>query len=182
MPTLLIALLVALAAATANATGFALRAHGLEQRWDAAEAAGVPAASLEPARRELAAEQARRMGLLPYALVSGAAVSDPFTVPEAHADAAYRAALTAARGRAADALRRRHEAAGPNDQGQADRIVQLARASRPASADSLARRWNTEAAQLEDVRRRLAGPAGGLIGGLPADVVAGTAALSDLTP
>src|SRR5215467_13627969 len=100
MPTLLLALLMAITAATANVAGFALRARGLDQRWQAAEAAGVPAPSLAEARRELAAEEARRAGILPYAVVSGAAISDHFAAPEASANAAYGVALGAARRRA----------------------------------------------------------------------------------
>ena len=179
MPTLLLAFLLAVTAATANATGFALRARDLDQRWQAAEAAGVPAASMAEARRELAAEEARRAGVVPYAVVSGAAVADPFAVPEASADAAYREALGGARQRAAAALARRDDAGGPNDAGRADRVVALARAARPTDADALARRWNAEAAVLEAAREQLSAQAGGLTNGLPADVVAGTAGLSD---
>jgi lipoprotein-anchoring transpeptidase ErfK/SrfK len=180
MPALLLALLMAVTAATANVAGFTLRAQGLNQRWQAAEAAGVPAASLAEARRELAAEQARRAGLLPYAVVSGAAFTDPFAAPEASANAAYGAALGGARQRAAAALARRDDAGGPNDAGQAARVVQLAGISRPADGDGLARRWTAEAAVLEAAREQLAAQAGGLANGLPADVVAGTAGLSDV--
>lgn len=179
MPTILLALLLAITGATANTAAFALRAHDLEGRWQAAEAAGVPAGSLAEARRELSAQQARRTGPVPYALVSGAAFADPFAAPEASADAAYRSALAAARERAAAALLRRHDAAAPNDDGQVDRAVQLARVARPADADTLARRWDAEAALLEAARQQLAGQAGGLSGGLPLDVVAGIGALSD---
>jgi lipoprotein-anchoring transpeptidase ErfK/SrfK len=180
MPALLLALLMAVTAATANVAGFALRAQGLNQRWQAAEAAGVPAGSLAEARRELAAEQARRAGLVPYAVVSGAAFADPFAAPEASANAAYGAALGAARQRAAAALARRDDAGGPNDAGVAVRVVQLARITRPADADVLARRWNAEAAVLEAAREQLSAQAGGLTNGLPADVAAATAALSDV--
>src|SRR5215472_11255550 len=179
MPALLLAFLLAVTAATANAAVFALRARDLDQRWQAAQAAGVPAASLAEARRELAAEEARRAGLVPYAVVSGAALADPFAAPEASADAAYRTALVAARQRAAAALARRDDAGGPNDAGQAGRIVELARAARPVEAGALARRWNAEAAVLEAAREQLSAQAGGLTNGLPADVVAGTAGLSD---
>jgi lipoprotein-anchoring transpeptidase ErfK/SrfK len=179
MPTLLLALLLAVTAATANATAFAVRARDLDQRWQAAEAAGVPAASLAEARRELAAEEARRAGLVPYAVVSGAVVIDPFAAAEASADAAYEEALGAARQRAAAALARRYDAGGPNDARRADRIVALARAVRPSDADALARRWNAEAAVLEAARERLSAQAGGLTNGLPTDVVAGAAGLSD---
>jgi hypothetical protein len=180
MPALVLALLMAITAATANVAVFGMRAHELDQRWQAAEAAGVPAASLAEARRELADERARRAGLLPYAVVSGAALSDPFAAPEASANAAYGAAMGAARQRAAAALARRDDAGGPNDSGQVDRIVELARIAGPADADALAGRWNTEAAVLETQRAQLSAQAGGLTGGLPADVVAGAAGLSDV--
>jgi lipoprotein-anchoring transpeptidase ErfK/SrfK len=180
MPGLLLALLMAVTTATANIAGFAVRAHALDQRLQAAEAAGVPAESLAEARRELAAAQARRAGPVPYALVSGAAFADPFTTPEASATAAYRTALDAARQRAADALARRDDAGGPNDGGQVARVVQLARVSRPADAGTLARRWTAEAAVLEAARVQLSAEAGGLTNGLPADVVAGAAGLSDV--
>jgi lipoprotein-anchoring transpeptidase ErfK/SrfK len=180
MPALFLAFLLAVTAATANVAGFALRAQALDQRWQAAEAAGVPAASLAEARRELAAEEARRAGPVPYAVVSGAAYADPFGGPESSADAAYRSALGAARQRAAAALARRDDAGGPNDGGLAVRVVRLAAASRPDDADALARRWNAEAAALEAARSQLAADAGGLTGGLPADVVAGSSGLSDL--
>jgi len=181
MPAFLLAVLAALTAATVNTAGFELRAHDLNGRWRAAEAAGVPAASLAEARRELAAAQARRAGPLPYAVVSGAAVSDPFTAAEASADAAYRTALAGARLRAADAQARLRDAAGPNDGGYAGRVVALARAVRPVDADALARRWNADAARLEGVRQLLSAQAGGLTGGMPADVVAASGTLSDLS-
>src|SRR5215467_8846277 len=97
------AALIALFAATmllANATAFVVRAQTLEMRLGAEEAAGVPADQLAGARSELAAEQAGRVGPLPAALVSGAALRDPFGRPESSAAAAYRDALSAARGRA----------------------------------------------------------------------------------
>jgi len=182
MPALLLAFLMAVTMATANVAGFALRAQGLDQRLRSAEAAGVPAASLAEARRELAAERARRTGLVPYAVVSGAAFGDPFAGPEASAGAAYRTALGAARQRAAAALARRDDAGGPNDGGETGRVVLLAAAARPAGADALAHRWNAEAAVLETARAQLSAAAGGLTGGLPADVVAGVANLSDAVP
>src|SRR5256885_4046196 len=131
MPAFVLALLVALTAATANSAAFELRALDLDRRLGAAEAAGVPDASLAEARRELAAAQARRAGLLPYAAVSGAAVSDPFTAVEASVDGAYRSALAVARQRAARALARRHDAAGPHGDRYARPGLQLARATRP---------------------------------------------------
>lgn len=180
MPTLLLAALVAITMATVNTAAFALRANDLEQRLHAAEAAGVPAASLAPIERQLAEERDRRAGLLPYAPVSGAAMRDPFAALRGDVGAAYRQAMADARARATAALDRRHEASGPNDDGSAGRLVQLARAGRPADADALARRWNGEAARLETVRGQLAQQSGGLSGGMPADVVAATARLSDL--
>jgi lipoprotein-anchoring transpeptidase ErfK/SrfK len=180
MPSLLIAFLVAATVATANTVAFEMRALGLQQRLAADQAAGVPAASLAEARRELVAEQAQRTGLVPYAVVSGAALSDPFGGPEASGGAAYGSALAAARGRAAAALSRLDDASGPNDDGEAGRIVQLAEAGRPADADALARRWNAAAATLEAVRALVAARSAGLDEGLPADVVAATAGLADL--
>jgi lipoprotein-anchoring transpeptidase ErfK/SrfK len=117
---------------------------------------------------------------VPYAVVSGAALTDPFGASEASANAAFGSALGAARQRAAAALARRDDAGGPNDAGFAGRVVELARAARPADADALARRWNAEAAVLEALRAQLSAQAGGLTGGLPADVVAATAGLSDV--
>src|SRR5262249_57615099 len=108
------ALIRGMGGAAAKVGGFALRAHDLNLRWQAAEAAGVPAASLAEARRELATEEALQAGPLPYAAVSGAAFGDPFAAPEASADAAYRASLAGARERAAAALARRQGAGGPD--------------------------------------------------------------------
>ena len=180
MPALLLALIVAATMATANTVGFELRAFGLEQRWAADQAAGVPAADLADARAQLGAAQARRAGVLPYAVVSGAALVDPFSAAEASASGAYRSAMAAAHARAADAESRLHDAGGPNDQGEAGRLVQLARAVRPADADALARRWNARADALAGSRLLLAAESGGLTGGLPTDVVSAAGELSDL--
>src|SRR5690349_8064166 len=118
MPTLLLALLVAATMAAANTVGFELRALGLEQRWAADEAAGVPSGDLAAARDLLSAERARHAGVLPYAVVSGAALADPLAAAEASTSAAYASAMGAAHARAAAAESRLHDAAGRNDQGE----------------------------------------------------------------
>src|SRR6266487_2687129 len=117
MPNLLIALLATVTIATANAVSFEMRAHGLEQRWQAAQAAGVPAGSLEAARRQVSEERRRRLDGLPYPLVSGAAWNDPLRLPEATTEAAVRAAGDAAHQRAMAAFDRLRDAAGPNGEG-----------------------------------------------------------------
>src|SRR5437660_175033 len=126
MMPFLLALLLAATAATANVTAFELRAGALQSSWQAEQAAGVPAASLAEARRELRADVDRRAGPLPYAVVSGAAWSDPFAGPEATGAAAARSVEDAARRRAADALVRWTASAGPGAAlARNDRLVQL---------------------------------------------------------
>lgn len=180
---LLTALLLAATVATANAVGFEVRAHDLDQRWHAVEAAGVPADQLSPARRQVSEERRRRVGPLPYPVVSGAAISDPFRQPEAAGDAAYRAALVAARGRAEASLALLRDAEGPNGRVAYEaRLAELARARRPVDFDTLTRRWKEEASVQLDARQRLAIASGGLSDGLPSDVtnaVAGLTALAD---
>jgi lipoprotein-anchoring transpeptidase ErfK/SrfK len=181
MPQLLIAFLLSALLAGANTAGFEIRAHALEQRWQAAEAAGVPADRLAGARGLLAAERARHVGILPYPSVSGAALTDPLGPAEAAGDAAIRAADAAARDRARTALARLRDASGPaGPAAYRDGLGALGRASRPRDLDALARRWDREAAGQEDAGRRLAGQAGGLSQGLPADVVAAAARLADV--
>jgi lipoprotein-anchoring transpeptidase ErfK/SrfK len=181
MPTPLIVLVALATMLTASTAGFEARAQTLEWSWQSAEADGVPAASLAEARREVAAERERRVGLLPYPAVSGAAVWDPFQKPEASAGAAYRAALETSRERAAAALARRHAAGGPNDDpAYQERLLQLYAARRPADEDRLRRRWDAEAAALEALRRQVGSVAGGLSQELPADVAAGAARLRQL--
>ncbi|HKF76081.1 MAG TPA: L,D-transpeptidase [Candidatus Dormibacteraeota bacterium] len=179
---LLAVILAAAAVLTANLVGFEVRASALEGSWQAAQAAGVPAADLAGARASLAADRARRLGPLPYAVVSGAAVSDPFRQPEAAAAAGSAAALAAARRRAAAALVRLRQAAGPaGDAAYYAGLVEIARASTPAGAARLAARWTSEAAQQESLQRDLAAVAGGLDGeGRPQDVAAAAAALAGL--
>lgn len=179
MPILLTALLVAITVATANTVGFEVRAHNLDQSWQTAQAAGVPAAELATARGQLSAERRRHVGFLPYPALSGAAISDPFGQPEATGEAAYRAALDGARRRADAALATLRDADGPNGRAAYDgRLNQLARARRPIDLDTLARRWSREAAVQLNVRDRLATVSGGLTGGLPTDVIR---AADDLT-
>src|SRR5919202_2462104 len=109
--------LVVLAGAV-DTGSFYFRAAQLEQSWRSAEAAGVPAASLQPARRELRQLETRWSGPLPYATLSGAAVRDPFTQPRALGDQGRAAALSSARARAETALQHLRDVSGPNDTGQ----------------------------------------------------------------
>src|SRR5258708_2881676 len=156
MPSFLIVLLAAAAIATANVSAFEVRILALEGAWHAAEAAGVPAGSLTEARREVAVEQGRRVGVLPYPVVSGAVLRDPFQHPEASADAAVRTALDASRQRAAAALARWREAAGPNGDVEYDnRLIQLYQTRRPVDLDRLAQRWQREAASQAATGQRL---------------------------
>lgn len=181
MPLLLTALLVAVTVGAANAVGFEIRALGLALRWQADKAAGVPPDQLAAARSQIASERMRRVGPLPYPVVSGAATSDPFRQAEAMSDAAYYSALHAARGRAEAALARLRDASGPNAGASIDsRLAQLSRSRRPTDFDVLAHRWNSEAAAQEQVRRRLGAASGGLSDGLPTDVVTAAAALTQL--
>jgi hypothetical protein len=181
VPQLLIALLLSALVAGANTAAFEIRAHALEQRWMTAEAAGVPADRLTGARGLLAAERARRVGLLPYPAVSGAALTDPLGPAEAAGDAAIRAASAAARERARTALARLRDASGPGGPtAYRDGLRALARASRPRDLDALARRWDRETVRQQDASRRLAAQAGGLSQGLPADVAGAAARLADV--
>ena len=179
---LLTAFFIAATVATADTVGFEVRAHDLDQRWQAAEAAGVPADQLASARRELSAERDRRVGPLPYPVVSGAAISDPFRRAEATGDAAYRTALEGARRRAAAALVRLHDADGPNGWIAYEvRVTEMAVARRPADFDTLTRRWEAETAVELDARQRLAAESGGLSNGLPVDVTKAVAGLTQLS-
>jgi L,D-transpeptidase catalytic domain len=181
MPLLLTALVVAVTVGTANAVGFEIRAFGLAQRWQADKAAGVPADQLAAARSQVAAERMRRVGPLPYPVVSGAALSDPFRQAETTSDDVYNSALHTARGRAKAALARLRDASGPNAGASIDRrLVQLTRSRRPIDFEILAHRWNSEAAAQEQVRQRLGTASGGLSDGLPTDVVTAAAALTQL--
>jgi hypothetical protein len=181
MPHLLIVLLAVTTAALADTAAFELRAHAVDQRLQAAQAAGVPSEQLQPARHELAAQRERRSGPIPYAVVSGAAVADPFQAAEASLGAAYRSAHASSRERAEATLERLRDASGPGaDAAYEAGIVQLARAATPAELNELARRWNAQADALDVARQRLATTAGGLDHGLPADVVGTTAHLRDL--
>src|SRR5437879_2654835 len=104
MPLLLMALVVIATVGSLNSAAFEVRAAMLQRDWQAAEAAGVPAGRLTDARSELDAVRVQRVGPLPYSVLSGAAVSDPFRRSEASASGAYGAAMQASRQRAETAL------------------------------------------------------------------------------
>ncbi len=169
---LLVPLIAAATMVTANATSFEIRAHRIDQRLDAEQAAGVPGADLKSIRAKISSDRASRVGPVPYPLVSGAAVSDPFKSTEATSERVYRAALGASRSRAEAALAALREASGPNAGADiANRAAQLHRGRRPIDFEILARRWASETAAQNLARDQLAEAAGGLRSGLPADVV-----------
>jgi hypothetical protein len=164
-----------------NVAAFEVRAALLQRDWQAAQAAGVPAAGLTEARQELDAMRFQRAGPVPYSVLSGAAVADPFQRPEASASAAYVVAMQASRLRAEAALTQLRTASGPNDDPvYYDRLLQLYGARRPADVDAMAARWSRQAGAMAALRDRLAGDSGGLAGGLPADIVVGVTHLADL--
>jgi lipoprotein-anchoring transpeptidase ErfK/SrfK len=165
---------------TANTAAFYVRSLQLEQSWRSAERAGVPRSGLESPRATLRSLDRRWAGALPYATVSGAALRDPFTEPEAQADRVYDQALGAARGRAEAALERLRKASGPDQQPYHEGLLALGRAREPVDFDRLAASWQTAAARAEKVREQLAAASGGLAESLPKDVVEAAANLQAL--
>jgi hypothetical protein len=164
----------------ANTAAFYVRSFQLEQSWRSAERAGVPGSALKSPRAALRSLDRRWIGALPYAAVSGAALRDPFTESEAEAYRAHDEAVRAARGRAEIALDRLRKASGPDQQAYQDGMIALGRAREPVDFDRLAAGWQTAAARTESVRDQLAGASGGLVEGLPKDVLDGAASLQAL--
>jgi lipoprotein-anchoring transpeptidase ErfK/SrfK len=165
---------------TANTAAFYLRSLQLEQSWRSAEKAGVPRSGLEAPRAELRALNRRWIGALPYAALSGAALRDPFTEPEAQAERVHDQAVWAARGRAEVALDRLRKASGPDQQAYQEGMVALGQAREPVDFDRLAAGWQTRATRTESLRDQLGAASGGLAEGLPKDVVEGAAGLQAL--
>src|SRR5256885_11554170 len=91
----------------ADAAAFQSRASTLERSWQADQAAGISIDELASARAALSDLKSRHFGPLPYAIVSGAILFDPFTSAEAKA-------VAGARRHAEDSLSRLREAGGPN--------------------------------------------------------------------
>lgn len=181
------ALLAAVAAAglvvqagAADTGTFYLQAVQLEQSWRAAEAAGVPASALRPARQDLRYLEARWSGPLPYATFSGAAISDPLAQPRAQGARGQEAAVAATRARAETALQRLREVSRPNDSSHYERVIALGRARTPVEYERLSKRWEAEAASMSNLRDQLGSASGGLADGLPKDVVDGAARLRSL--
>jgi len=175
----LAAIVVSSGCAGADALAFDARARGVEQTLVRYVADGVPSPSLDGIRVELQGLKARRSGPVPYAVVSGAAVRDPFLALEDQALAVRLQAVQASRlvaEAALDQLRGEPEATGLFY----DDIVELGRASTPAGYRALAARSRTQLVEIQLAKRELAGAGGGLAGGLPADLVAGEAQLRDL--
>jgi hypothetical protein len=165
----------------ANTAVFYARSLQLEQAWRTAEAEGVPGGALAPSRAGLRALDLRWAGALPYAAVSGAALDDPFADLEAGARQEGKRARAAARSRAEAALAQLRDVAGPNDRAYYDGLVALGAARTPLDYARLGVRWKVQAERIRAIRDRLAAGAGGLTGGLPADVVDGVARLQSLS-
>jgi lipoprotein-anchoring transpeptidase ErfK/SrfK len=165
---------------TANTAAFYVRSIQLERNWHAAESAGVPRSGLESPRAALRSLDRRWVGALPYATVSGAALRDPFTEPEAQANRIYDQALGAARGRAEAALDRLRKASGPDPQPYHEGLLTLGSAREPVDFDRLAASWQVAAARTEKVRDQLASTSAGLAESLPRDVVEGATSLQTL--
>src|SRR5207248_2629122 len=70
-------------AGSANALAFNARASALERSWQADQSAGITAGELAEARAALRQVRNRHLGPLPYAIISGAILFDPFTSAEA---------------------------------------------------------------------------------------------------
>lgn len=165
--------LVLVGLGAANAVRFNARATELEHRWAAAQAAGVAPSELTPARASLTALRNRRVAFLPYSIFSGALLADPFAQPESLATRGEAEALASTRARAQDDLARLKDLGIQDYDKQA---ALLAAAHKLGDYVRLARAWETEAGQLQ----QLSQAAGGLTNGLPKDVVDGVARLQDL--
>jgi lipoprotein-anchoring transpeptidase ErfK/SrfK len=158
----------------ANVARFNARASTLQASWSAAQAAGVTSAQLAPARASLHSLQDRRVLLfLPYSAFSGALFGDPFGQSEGLAARGQAEALDLGRTRAQDDLAQLQQLGVPD---YSARAAALAAAHSLADYVRLARAWETEAAQLN----QLSQAAGGLSGGLPKDVVDGVSRLQQV--
>lgn len=166
--------------AAADTSAFYVQAAQLEESWRTAEVAGVPSATLQPARSQLRSALGRWSGPLPYATVSGAAVSDPFAQPRATGWKSHDEAVAAARAHAEASLRHLREVSGPNDPAYYDRMIALGQAREPVDFARLAKGWDIEAGSMATVRGQLASTAGGLAEGLPKDVMEGATKLRSL--
>lgn len=176
---LTLAAIVSSGCAGADAMAFDARARTVEQTLVRYVAEGVPSPNLDGVRAELQGLKARSSGPVPYAVVSGAAVRDPFLALEDHALAVRLQAVQASRldaEAALDELRREPGATGALYDG----AVELGRTSTPAGYRALAARIRTQVVEIQLAKRELADAGGGLSGGLPADVVQGEAQLRDL--
>jgi lipoprotein-anchoring transpeptidase ErfK/SrfK len=165
----------------ADVAAFNSRAAALEQSWRADQAAGVSAAQLAPARASLQSMRDRRIvAVLPFSVISGALLTDPFTTPETLAAQGQAQALTQARKRAQDDLAGLRETGGPNWDGLQGHMAQLAAARRLPDYVRLANTWEAERGQLGATRDQLSQASGGLADGQPKDVVDGVARLQSV--
>jgi lipoprotein-anchoring transpeptidase ErfK/SrfK len=157
----------------ADAAAFQSRASTLERTWQADQAAGISIDELAAARTALNDLKSRHFGPLPYAIVSGAILFDPFTSAEAKA-------VAGARKHAEDSLSRLREASGPNFDARGPR-AQLGRTRSASDYLRLSRAWDVDARRLAGVRDQLSATSGGLSDGLPADVLDAVAHLQSVT-
>lgn len=163
---------LALLFGAANAAGFEMRARALQQTWQRDEAAGVSADRLAEAKGQAQAIRSRRLGPLPYEVISGGAVIDPLAPAEASTRAALSSATVEAHQQAQAALDRLRAIGGPNYEVEyEDHLTRQSSARTPAQQAALARQWGEEAQQLQGQRDGLAAAAGGLTAdGMPQDV------------
>ncbi len=177
---LLLGVLTSAAVGAADTAAFNWRASHLEQAWKADEASGVAPGHLAQARASLKSLRDRRLGFLPYAVFSDAALRDPFGAAEEQAARARSQALLSARLRAAGDLAQLKSAGGPNYDGLDAASTQLAAARKLPDYLRLAAEWEAEAELLAVARDQLAQAAGGLSDGLPRDIVDGVAHLQSI--
>jgi len=177
---LLLGLLTSIALGAANVVAFNARAAALEGAWTADEASGVTHEQLAPARASLQSLRDRKLAILPFSAVSGAALRDPFGASEALASRGQAQALEAARRRTADDLTHLKDVGGPNYDGVQAHNAELMAARRLPDYLRLASLWEAEARRLSDARDQLAQAAGGLSDGLPKDIVEGAARLQSV--
>jgi lipoprotein-anchoring transpeptidase ErfK/SrfK len=170
---LVLAIVIAVAGGAGNAYAFQRRAASLEQRWKEMEAVGVPASELAPMRSQLTAMEGRHTGPMPYPALSMALVGDPLRALEGRTDARYGQVTARFRARAKAALDHLAQVAAPTPFDAGTHSRQLASARTPGDLQRLEQRWRAQAARLDQVKAQLAARAGGLQGGLPADVVGG---------
>jgi lipoprotein-anchoring transpeptidase ErfK/SrfK len=111
----------------------------------------------------------------------GATYGVEATAQQRAAEAASQArALNGERSKAETVLLDLRLAGGPNYRAYYDHQLALGRASSPAAIEGMVAQWRREAVQLRTAQAQLASASGGLVDGLPRDVVDGAAHLRQL--